>query len=99
MGDVEIDRAALQSAGMSVGLSTMAYHGGAATTWAGDTGVENPCGRTTLRVMLENAIGAARMTVRAQSGRSVALQQHLVEIVDAFDELDASLGTGWNRGR
>lgn len=97
MSDVDVDRAALQGAALTVSTATMSYHGSAVSAWVAETGVGNPCGRTSLRVMLENAIGAIRMDARTHAVSALEVQQRLVDIVQAFDDLDVALGAGWDR--
>lgn len=95
--DVEVDRAALEHAAWVLGdaLSRCRMH--LEDAWRRDTGVENPCGRTQLRVMLEDAIGGALMSARADLDDGFATTEQLQEIGRSFAELDASLGTGWDR--
>lgn len=97
MGDVEIDRFALESAKMLLDQSLLQYRMRAEDTWRRDTGIGDPCGRTLLRVMVENAIGSALMRVRAEDDDAVVVSAQLTNIVESFDALDVSLGEGWDR--
>ena len=97
MGDVEIDRQALESAKMVLDQSLLMYRMQAEDAWRRDTGIGNPCGRTLLRVMAENAIGAALTRVQAEDADAVAVSTQLVSIIDAFTELDVSLTAKWDR--
>jgi hypothetical protein len=94
--DVEIDRAALEQAKMLLDGSMGSYRAYAEDTWRRDTGVENPCGRTHLRVALENALGAALMRTRAETDAGLDLSSQVQSIIDSFEALDVSLGSGWD---
>jgi len=94
--DVEIDRGALEQAKLTLGHAVANYGAYAEDSWRRDTGIANPCGRTHLRVALENALGALLMDVRADTDDGVVLSDDLQIVLDAFVELDASLGKGWN---
>lgn len=95
--DVEVDRAALEHAAWVLGDALARCRMHLEDAWRRDTGVANPCGRTQLRVMLEDAIGGALMSARAGLDDGVATTAQLLEISRSFAELDASLGTGWDR--
>lgn len=95
--DVQIDRQALEQAKLLLDQAMGSYRAYAEDTWRRDTGVDNPCGRTLLRVALENAIGAALMRTRVETDAGVALSAQLQTILDSFDALDVSLGSGWDR--
>ncbi|UPL14641.1 hypothetical protein KV396_09185 [Microbacterium galbinum] len=96
MSDVEIDKAALEGAILQIDLSIGNYVMYANDIWARDTGVGNPVGRTSLRVMLENALGQASMEAKAQHLDGIAIGDRLKSINDSFDDLDVSLGAGWD---
>lgn len=95
--DVAIDRTALAQARFFVEGAIGRYGLYAEDAWARDTGIENPCGRVHLRVALENALGAVLMRVRAEIEDGNGLATGLQTVIDSFEELDASLGRGWNR--
>lgn len=95
--DVAIDRAALEQAKIVLGSSMGQYGLYAEDTWRRDTGIGNPCGRTLLRVALENALGEALMRVRGHVDEGGELASGLQTVLDSFADLDATLGEGWNR--
>jgi len=95
--DVAIDRTALEQAKIILGASIGQYGLYAEDTWRRDTGIGNPCGRTLLRVALENALGEALMRVRGDVADGDELAAGLQTVLDAFADLDATLGRGWNR--
>lgn len=95
--DVEIDRSSLEHAILVLANALGRCGAGLEDAWRRDTGVENPCGRTQLRVMLENAIGRALMSSRTQIDDGLATTDRLHEIRRSFAALDASLGTGRDR--
>lgn len=95
--DVEVDRAALEHAGWVLEDALGRYRAHLEDAWRRDTGVEDPCGRTQLRVLLEDAIGGALMAARAQVDAGVAVTDRLRTIGASFSDLDASLGAGWQR--
>ncbi|MCP2635285.1 hypothetical protein K0817_001725 [Microbacterium sp. HD4P20] len=97
MGDVEIDRYALESAKATLDQALLAYRMKAEDAWRRDTGIGDPCGRTLLRVMTENAVGAALMRVTAEDEDAVAVSAELLDILGSFTELDVSLSDGWDR--
>lgn len=96
MSDVEIDKAALEGAILQIDYSIGTYVVYARDIWGRDTGVGNPVGRTSLRVMLENALGQASMEAQAQHLDGIAIGDLLRSINDSFEELDVSLGNGWD---
>ncbi|WP_127819442.1 hypothetical protein [Microbacterium sp. CPCC 204701] len=98
MGDVEIDRHALESAKMVLDQALLSYRMRAEDAWRRDTGIGDPCGRTLLRVMAENAIGAALMRARSEDEDAVAVSARLLDILESFTELDVSLSADWDRG-
>ena len=98
MADVEIDRLALESAKAVLDRALMGYRTKAEDAWRRDTGVGDPCGRTLLRVMLENAVGAALMRVRSENDDAAAVSAQLLGILDSFTTLDLSLSEEWDRG-
>jgi hypothetical protein len=98
MGDVEIDRRALEGAKLVLDQALLNCRLQAEDAWRRDTGIGDPCGRTLLRVMVENAIGAALMRLRAEDEDAVAVSTQLLTILQSFTELDVSLTAGWDRG-
>jgi len=94
--DVDIDRAQLEQAALILDGALGGYRAHIEDTWRRDTGVGDPCGRTLLRVMLENAIGAALVRARTETDDGLQLGEQLRTIVDSFASLDASLGDGWD---
>lgn len=97
MGDVEIDRFALENAKAVLDLALLNYRMKAEDAWRRDTGVGDPCGRTLLRVMLENAVGAALVRVRSEDDDAAAVSAQLLGILDSFTTLDVSLSEEWDR--
>lgn len=97
MNDVAIDRSALEQAKLVLDAAIGNYSVYAEDTWRRDTGIGDPCGRTHLRVALENTLGAALARIRSDVDDAHALAAGLQSVLDAFTELDASLGKGWNR--
>lgn len=97
MGDVEIDRYALESAKMTLDQALLNYRAKAEDAWRRDTGIGDPCGRTLLRVMVENAVGAALMRVTAEDEDAIVVSAQLLDILDSFTELDVSLSADWDR--
>lgn len=97
MGDVEIDRYALESAKMTLDQALLEYRMKAEDAWRRDTGIGDPCGRPLLRVMAENAVGAALMRVRGEDEDAVTVSAQLLDILESFTELDVSLSGGWDR--
>lgn len=95
--DVAVDRSALERARLLLDGSLGLYRAYAEDTWRRDTGVANPCGRTLLRVALEDAVGAALTRVRVETDAGVRLSGQLQTILDSFADLDVSLGSGWDR--
>lgn len=95
--DIEIDRTALEQAKLVLDSAIGSYRMYAEDTWQRDTGVDNPCGRTHLRVALENAVGAALMRTRVETDAGLGLSTQLQLILDSFASLDVSLGSGWDR--
>lgn len=96
MSDVEIDKAALEGAIINVGATMGNYVVYANDIWARDTGVGNPAGRTALRVMLENVLGQASLEARSHHESSIGITQRLATINDSFEDLDVSMGAGWD---
>ena len=96
--DVAIDRTALEQAQLILSGAVGDYSAYAEDIWRRDTGVDNPCGRTQLRVAMENALGAVLMRVRRDVDDGLAVAASLATIVETFAALDASLGAGWDRG-
>ncbi len=94
--DVAIHRGALAQAKLILDHAVGDYGAYAEDSWRRDTGIANPCGRTHLRVALEDALGAVLMNVRAELDDGFALSGAVQAVLDAFAELDASLGEGWN---
>jgi len=97
VGDVEIDRHELASANMTLDQALLSYRMRAEDAWRRDTGIGDPCGRTLLRVMAENAVGAALMRVRSEDEDAVAVSAQLLDILESFTQLDVSLTAGWDR--
>lgn len=97
MSDVEIDKQALEGAILQIGMSMGDYVVYANDIAARDTGVGNPVGRTGLRVMLENVLGQAMLEARAQDLAGIGITDRLTDINASFEDLDVSLGTGWDR--
>ena len=97
MGDVEIDRSALENAKMVLDQALLSYRMQAEDAWRRDTGIGDPCGRTLLRVTAENAIGAALMRVTTEDADAAAVSAQLLSILQAFTELDVSLTADWDR--
>ena len=97
MGDVEIDRYALESAKLVLDQALLNYRAKAEDAWRRDTGIGDPCGRTLLRVMVENAVGAALMRVTAEDDDAIVVSAQLLDILDSFTELDVSLSADWDR--
>lgn len=98
MGDVEIDRYALESAKLVLDQALLSYRMMAEDAWRRDTGIGDPCGRTLLRVLAEDAIGAALMRVRSEDEDAVAVSAQLFDILQSFRALDVSLSARWDRG-
>lgn len=96
MSDVEIDKQALEGAILQIGSFVGDYVVYANDIAARDTGVGNPVGRTSLRVMLENALGQAMLDARAQHLAAVGITDRLMAINESFEDLDVSLGSGWD---
>lgn len=97
MGDVEIDRHALEGAKRALDRAALSYRLGAEEAWQRDTGIGDPCGRTLLRVMAENAVGATLMRVRSENEDALAVSAQLADILESFTELDVSLSADWDR--
>ena len=96
MSDVEIDKSALEGAIINVDSTIADYVSYANDIWARDTGVGDPVGRTSLRVMLENVLGQASLEARAQHLSAVAISSRLGDINLSFEALDVSMGEGWD---
>lgn len=96
MSDVEIDKRALEGAVLQISFSVGDYVMYANDIAARDTGVGNPAGRTGLRVMLENALGQAMLEARAQHLAGIGITDRLTSINESFEDLDVSLGSGWD---
>lgn len=96
MNDIEIDKQALQGARLQISdfLGTYAIYAGDLPIH--ETGVGNPCGRTGLRVALEGALGQAGFDVQAQYVDGLGIVERLAAIDESFEELDVSLGSGWD---
>ena len=96
--DVAIDRGALDQAKLILDHAVGTYGAYAEDCWRRDTGIADPCGRTHLRVALENALGGLLMNVRGELDDALALSTEVQAVLDSFAELDASLGEGWDHG-
>jgi hypothetical protein len=55
VGDVEIDRYALESAKMTLDQALLEYRMKAEDAWRRDTGIGDPCGRDALRDLADDA--------------------------------------------
>lgn len=96
MSDVEIDKRALEGAIQQINYSVGQYGMYSNDIAARDTGIGNPAGRSGLRVMLENALGQAMFEARAQHFVGAGITGRLVSINASFEDLDVSLGSGWD---
>lgn len=96
MSDVEIDKLALEGAILLIDSSMGNYVSYANDIWQRDTGVGNPAGRTSLRVMLESVLGEASLDARAQHLAGIGITDRLKQINDSFTDLDVSMGKGWD---
>lgn len=94
--DVAIDQTALEQAIVVTESELGTYSAYANDLWRRDTGVGNPVGRTALRVMLESAMGQALMRIQAETEAGLGVTGRLREVVTSFEELDASLSSGWD---
>ncbi|REJ03944.1 hypothetical protein DY023_16655 [Microbacterium bovistercoris] len=65
------------------------------TAHASDTGVKAPVGRTSLREMLEGAIGESRALVLAGQDDVGKVVARLMNLETQSQELDLRLGAGW----
>lgn len=97
-GDVEIQKSALYEASTEITQLLGSYRNSTDSAHRGGTGVGNPVGRAALRTAIENALGELAMTTRVLSEEGSELSERLVDIVTRFEELDASLGSGWDWG-
>ena len=62
---------------------------------ASETGVQAPVGRTSLREMLEGAIGATRAQIRLGEDDTQTVIARLTNLEYQTQELDLALGSGW----